>query len=157
MVCVSLGVHDSCDDIEPACVAAKLDADSCNEEPQAAVLCGPDPGVVDMCCFMARFDPPPFGCPTPGRPFTVEGVARVAELQSRADWAQGPRPDVRGLDARTREVLSALWAREAQAEHAAVGAFARFVLELLYMGAPVELIEMAHQTIGEELRHARRF
>jgi hypothetical protein len=40
-------------------------------------------------------------------------------------------------------------------EQASVAAFARFSLELLSLGAPAELVELATQAMGDETRHAR--
>jgi hypothetical protein len=40
-------------------------------------------------------------------------------------------------------------------EHASVAAFARFVLELLALGAPAELVEDAQQALADELEHTR--
>lgn len=47
------------------------------------------------------------------------------------------------------------WARIALGEHASVPSFARFVMELVSVGAPPQLLERAASAIGDEVRHAR--
>jgi hypothetical protein len=47
------------------------------------------------------------------------------------------------------------WARLALGEHASVPSFARFVMELVAVGAPPDLLERAATAIGDEVRHAR--
>lgn len=90
-----------------------------------------------------------------GRPFLVEGAERVAPLTSRQDWrgsfelgALGGAPELRGAAALA-------WARVGQMEHASVAAFARFVLQLLQLGAPPQLVEDATQAMADETRHAQ--
>jgi hypothetical protein len=59
-----------------------------------------------------------------------------------------------GLDARTRRALGDAWLADAQMEHASVAAFGRFVLQLLALGAPSELVSNAAQAVADEVRHA---
>ena len=47
------------------------------------------------------------------------------------------------------------WARIALGEHASVPSFAKFVLELVGVGAPPHLLERAAAAIADEVRHAR--
>jgi len=47
------------------------------------------------------------------------------------------------------------WARIGQMEHASVAAFARFALQLLQLGAPPALVELATQAMADETRHAK--
>jgi hypothetical protein len=54
-----------------------------------------------------------------------------------------------------RAALADYFSRAALLEHASVAAFARFALELLHFGAPLELVSGAHRAMGEELEHAR--
>ncbi|MEZ4317093.1 MAG: hypothetical protein R3F61_06305 [Myxococcota bacterium] len=87
-------------------------------------------------------DPPPDPCfdclpdlprPNRGRPFGD----RLADLVGDAGTDEGAR-----------------WARYALAEHASVAAFARHTLELLALGAPLELIEAVGRAQADEVRHA---
>ncbi|MEY4548692.1 MAG: hypothetical protein RL685_4887 [Pseudomonadota bacterium] len=47
------------------------------------------------------------------------------------------------------------WTEQALMEHASVAAFARFVLQLLSLGAPAELVSDATGAMQDEIRHAR--
>jgi hypothetical protein len=91
-----------------------------------------------------------------GRPYLVDGRARVARLSSQAgDWSRaGSSPEVGGLRADVRAALADAWASDALLEHASVAAFARFSLELLAWGAPSDLVTDAHLAALDEVRHA---
>jgi hypothetical protein len=49
----------------------------------------------------------------------------------------------------------ARWLRAARAEHASVAWFARAILELVALGAPLDLLEATQQALADEIRHAR--
>jgi hypothetical protein len=89
-----------------------------------------------------------------GRPFIVRGDERRAALGFGSGWARACAPDVAGLDARTRAALATYWTEIALMEHASVAAFSRFVLELLSLGAPSELVRDAQRALGDEIAHA---
>lgn len=57
------------------------------------------------------------------------------------------------LDERKR--AGEVWVRIALGEHASVPSFAKFVLELVSVGAPPQLLERAASAIADEVRHAR--
>ena len=94
-------------------------------------------------------------CPPAGRPFTVEGSARVPSVVERDDWSRPCAPRLQGLDASTRATLAQAWAREACFEAASVASFSRFVLQLMSLAAPPELLVQAQAAIADEVRHAR--
>ncbi|HVY31493.1 MAG TPA: ferritin-like domain-containing protein [Polyangiaceae bacterium] len=71
-----------------------------------------------------------------GRPFLVNGEQRVASVDGDA---------------------TSIWLADAQVEHASVAAFARLSLQLLALGAPVELVQQSHLAALDELRHAAFF
>jgi hypothetical protein len=106
--------------------------------------------VEDACCYGMEI-----GQWAIGRPFRVHGQARTAEGACTAGWAEGLPVDLRGLSRRERRRLTAAWTRSAQGEHASVAAFARFVLQLLQLGAPAELVADATAAMQDEIRHAR--
>jgi hypothetical protein len=89
-----------------------------------------------------------------GRPFIVQGDERRAALGFGSGWARACGPDSAGIDARTRDALAAYWTEIALMEHASVAAFSRFVLELLSLGAPSELVRDAQRALGDEIAHA---
>jgi hypothetical protein len=109
--------------------------------------------------FYCSMDGDRRGCtnaPTCGRPFLVAGVARQAELALSAAraWSAPVSPDVSELDSAQRLALAEHWSRMALMEHASIAAFARFVLELLSMAAPAELVREAQRAMQDEIEHA---
>lgn len=106
-----------------------------------------------QCCY----DVQPDNC-IGGRPFLVGGRPLVASVQ-RGDtgWSDDgdPLPDTVGLPDELRAELAAAWTRDGLFEHASIASFARFSLELVAVGAPAELVELAHRAALDEVRHAR--
>jgi hypothetical protein len=92
---------------------------------------------------------------TCGRPFLVGGIQRQAAAVARSDWAQAMSVDLAGLDAGTRSTLAEHYTRAGLMEHASIAAFARFVMDLLALGAPPELVTDANGALADELAHAR--
>jgi hypothetical protein len=90
-----------------------------------------------------------------GRPFLVNGEARVAPVVTRSDWLEPLAVQLAGLSARERATLALEWQKDAQLEHASVASFARFILDLLAFGAPAELVEGAERAMSDEIEHAR--
>lgn len=92
-----------------------------------------------------------------GRPFMVEGQGRAAAPRPGRAWSANamilPRLDDLSLAVRAR--LAEAWTRDGLLEHASVASFGRFALELLAVGAPPELVELAHLAALDEVRHAR--
>jgi hypothetical protein len=105
----------------------------------ATVACSPD--LVPM--------------PTPGRPFVVNGERRRADVERESVWESPLSPNLDGLDASQRQHLGELWAAMGREEHAGVGSFARFVLQLLSLGASADLVQAATQAMRDEIDHAQ--
>ena len=89
-----------------------------------------------------------------GRPLRIQGHARIARLESREDWCAAGIPGE--VPAALRPVLAAHFSQQALAEHASVASFARFLMQLMHLGAPPELLAATQQAIADELDHARR-
>ncbi len=122
----------------------------------------------DMCCGNAdcelggecRFDtltPGVWACDFGGdcgRPLRIDGHSEIADEARRGDWQalagllQVPGPDVCAA-------LAEHWSWIGRMEHASVGSFARFILQLLAVGAPAELVTAAQQALADEVEHAR--
>lgn len=104
------------------------------------------------CIYPITVIPPEDECDY-GRPLVVEGAPRTAALVGRIGWtgpdAGRPDPDLRAED------RAATWARIALAEHASVASFHRFVLELLSLGAPAPLVQLAQDAARDEVVHAQ--
>jgi hypothetical protein len=129
---------------------AQLDEHRCDGRSVEDVPCGPDPNQVAGCCYEARVIHLACG----GRPFVVDGVPRRAAPANRGDWQIASGPLISHLDAEARRALAERWARDGANEHASVASFARFVLELMAVGAPANLVRLAQQAMGDEIRHA---
>lgn len=129
-------------------LACREDTDLCRtDEDCAAGTCAP------------AYGEPVYDCQTTdcviGRPLSVGGEARVAEAAGRADWLAELALEAGALDEPTRALLADHWRRIAALEHASVGSFARFTLELLALGAPPELLLAAQRAGADEVEHAR--
>lgn len=117
------------------------------------VLCGPNPAMPDgECCYYAEVINSE-SCE--GRPFVIDGAARTADSARRVDWSVAARPALDELDAETRRALADTWTEDALAEHASVASFARFIMELMSVGAPAELVADAQAALADEIRHAQ--
>lgn len=79
-----------------------------------------------------------------GRPFLVDGRARTAELRSSRS---APRDTVHAA-------LAEEWLNDALTEHASIAAFARLSLQLMALGAPLELVRESQLSSLDEARHA---
>ncbi len=71
-------------------------------------------------------------------------------------WAEGPRPQLTGLDEPTRQALGRMWLHDAQKEHGSVPAFAQLTWQLAQLGAPPELLARSNRAALEEIEHTRR-
>jgi hypothetical protein len=93
-----------------------------------------------------------------GRPFVVAGRAQTAiPTEQPSGWADLGKfePDVSALSADERAFLAEAWTRDGLLEHASIASFGRFALELLAVGAPATLVELAHKAALDEVRHAQ--
>lgn len=88
-----------------------------------------------------------------GRPFVIDDEARTADPVGRDDWCE--EVGVAALPAMTRARLADAWTRDGLYEHASVASFARFVLQLLAVGAPPELVLAGQAALADEVRHAQ--
>lgn len=85
-----------------------------------------------------------------GRPYTVDGDARRAPVVRSRAWLTIRADEVpRASDARASR-----WLGDAVMEHASIASFARFVLDLLALGAPAVLVRGALVAQGDEIAHA---
>jgi hypothetical protein len=120
--------------------------------------------VLNGCCIAASAGPVKQGdtcCYTfcdgacCGRPFVVDGQARLADCVARADWRADLPVTELEIDPVTRASLAAAWLEDARMEHASVASFARFTLDLLALAAPPDLIFDAQSASLDEIEHAR--
>ncbi|MCA9622929.1 MAG: ferritin-like domain-containing protein [Myxococcales bacterium] len=143
------------DQLSGECPTTDPDFCGCWEYP-VDVPCGPFVDQVGACCYYAQLVQDDF---CEGRPFDVEGEARVATLGHRDDWycdLDAGAPDLDGLDDATRLALAEAWSKSALFEHASIASFARFALELLAVGAPADLVREAQRALADEIDHAER-
>jgi hypothetical protein len=114
-------------------------------------------GMVSSCILIGDQHTCSAACLTAvGRPFLVGRQARVAPVIDRHGWRDATTPSVSLLSARDRRLLADVWEKRGQMEHASVAAFARFVLELLALGAPAELVRSSQRAMSDEIDHAER-
>jgi hypothetical protein len=90
-----------------------------------------------------------------GRPFVVAGESRLAPPSRRSDWQLADRGARTHIDAATQRELAREWLEDARLEHASIASFARFILQLLSVGAPAALVELAQSAVADETHHAR--
>jgi hypothetical protein len=107
--------------------------------------------TADACCYDVLTESYP--CYV-GRTFFIDEGVVTAELRAGASWNAGPEPCVSALDVTTRRALAEAWARDGLFEHASVASFARFVMQLLAVGAPADLVRDAHAAAIDEVAHA---
>ena len=88
-----------------------------------------------------------------GRPFLIAGEPCLAELVWGSGWSSVTAVEQK-LWPNQSATLSEHWGRIALMEHASVAAFARFVLDLLALGAPAELVQASQRALGDEITHA---
>lgn len=153
-ICPTVAEGFECDELQPEFfLAAAEDCLGCDRELRR-IACEPF-AYTDgsRCCSWVVAGP--VDCPAPGRPFLVEGQARVPAVVQRADWARRCEPRLEGLDAPTRAALAQAWAHDACYEAASVASFSRFVMQLLSLGAPPQLVERAQAALADEVEHAR--
>lgn len=93
--------------------------------------------------------------PVCGRPFLVEGHARTAAPCLTSDWALPQHPTRDELPRSLRRELAAHYTELGLMEHASIAAFARFMLQLLALGAPAHLVEATERALADETVHAR--
>jgi hypothetical protein len=116
-----------------------------------SVVSGPWQDENGQCCYEVTVD----YCGV-GRPLRVDGGPVLARPRAGGLWgAAGRTPRTEHLTLETRSRLASTWERDGALEHASVAAFARFSLELLALGAPPELVTLAHEAALDEIRHAR--
>ena len=153
-LCFTLEQGQSCDTIpDDAVIEQVWDCLACDGFPEG-IECEPFEVGQNSCCRWVVIAP---GQSCPGRPFIVEGTARVPPTVDRPDWARPCHPALHDMDAHARSVLAQAWAAEAAHEAASVASFSRFVLQLISLGAPPQLLTRAQAAIADEVEHSRIF
>jgi len=155
------------------CITAGCTQDS---DCPAGELCGLSPdicapgGFLTACTTPADLCDGDANCPNPpcsfdggkwdcsnaacGRPFMVDAAPVTAPAIGRDDW-RALQAAPRALEPALAARLADHWTEIGRLEHASVAAFAQFVLQLLAVGAPPELVLAAQQALADEVEHAR--
>lgn len=165
--CVASNCSDSEDCGSGACGLAVWD-DGCGAVPSLACRVGGDECRSDGDCASDEDCSPgnpaaageAFICRSNnecaiGRPMTIEGHARVAFPRDRLDWASDGRATATTYEPSIRAALAERWATIAAMEHASIGSFARFTVQLLALGAPAELLAATQRAAADEVEHAK--
>lgn len=163
-VCVAAGPDgecSTCDDEDLRMEAEDQVGGYCGFTNFHRVACGPVEQNA-MCCYDVVYgydaNDPCFNETTAGRPFLVEGRARLAVLSELSDagaWAMAMEVELSELSSAQRVVLAEEWTRDGLDEHASIPAFARHVMELMALGAPPALVGEAALAMQDEIEHAR--
>jgi hypothetical protein len=99
--------------------------------------------IGPACCYPVEvIDNEPNSDCIPGRPYFDQGQAQLAPVTVRTSMA-------------TATAQAQAWALAGAAEHASVAAFNRLSLQLLALGAPVELLGAVQQAALDEVYHAQ--
>jgi hypothetical protein len=125
---------------------------------RVTLTCGPDPEASD-CCYKVQLQGD-LSCSVEGRPLCIgtDRTPRVAALRTGTTWPAGTQAFAeirRPQDPTLIERLRNRWLASARYEHASVAAFARVGLQLLWLGAPAELLRATQQAVADEVRHAQ--
>lgn len=112
--------------------------------------CGPIESITDRCCYELVIN---LMCK--GRPYSVDGKALLANIIPSDDWPQRLPIPCAELSAKERGFLRKEWTLMAQQEHASIASFARFVLQIISLGAPPDLIQQSNRAMQDELLHAK--
>lgn len=156
--CVASACKDDADCGDGVCQFAQSFGYDCPKEviegacTTPADLCHSDPPCADSPC---KFEDGKWQCSliACGRPFVVDERAVLAPATAREDW-RGVTAVPRATDALSAR-LAARWTHLGRCEHASVASFARWILQLLALGAPAELVSAAQQALADEVEHAR--
>lgn len=129
--------------------ACRADGDACRVSAQCdpGWQCVAPQGTAEWTCQTE-------GCAI-GRPLLVDGRPRTAAEVTRADWLLAEVSPDTALPLPLRAALAAHFRAVAALEHASVGSFARFSLELLALGAPPDLLLAANAAAADEVAHAQ--
>lgn len=124
--------------------------------PTPETICGPISVNQTDCCYAIDLN---FSVCAVGRPFIVDGMVRQADSAAREGWMDGQvsaslTQAVETLDETQRASVAGHWANAGCAEHASIASFSKFLMELLHLGAPRELVEGATRAIRDEIEHA---
>ena len=118
----------------------------------ATMVCGPVESITDECCYvLTDFEYMEWA---EGRPFTVDGHARLAECGSPNGWAQA-------IDWNPPALAPALheqWSPTGPRPHSSstpLWHLSRFSMQLMAIGAPAGLIAEATRAQSDGIRHAR--
>lgn len=110
--------------------------------------------VKNACCYdLPRQCVPPWV----GRPLVAaNGEPLLAESVRRDDWhGSFDSSELENASAELRAARAEVWSRIAALEHASVASFAKVSLQLLALGAPLDLVMDTHQAALDEIEHAR--
>lgn len=105
------------------------------------------------CCYPVEvIDEDPSSSCTPGRPYFDGGLARAIQI-SLGPLPLSTEPTPAAVNSGDLARAKA-WAAAGAAEHASVAAFNRLSLQLMALGAPLELLRDVQRAALEEVQHA---
>ena len=158
LVCAPPSEEFPCDELKPETANQFIQHafnTFCGVEPYYDMgdICGPLVLSDNLCCHAI---PLSFAECVVGRPLTVDGEVRTGGLGSATGWRSDLAIDASQLNDTMRAQVAAWWADAGEHEHASIASFSRFLLDLMALGAPRELVVGTTQAIDDEVRHAVR-
>lgn len=121
-------------------------------------VCGPVDVKGQGCCYAMNVRRR--RCIIKGRPYIVEGMVRTTACARREGWwdedVVTQWESLESLPDAVREQIAAKWATDGCHEHASIASFSSFLMDLLALGAPADLIVKATQAVADEIDHAAR-
>ncbi len=109
-------------------------------------------GALLTSLFLACVVPPNLMPPSRGRQLRRRGRTLLPALEPSHAWAGISM--VVGVPLNLRSELAQHWRQMGRTEHASIAAFAHVTLELLAVGAPMELVAAAQRDAHDEVCHA---
>ena len=99
----------------------------------------------------------------PGRPYNLKGESHLTATVRYIDCSEYTLYDddewrefmANGLTNQSDPETASKWIRQGLDEHASIGTFAKFTLELMSIGAPLWMIKLANIAGLDEIRHAQ--
>ena len=95
--------------------------------------------------------------PVDGRPYNIKNASYLTAGVhfvgcDQYEWFdEGIKRGIKESDPE----LSAEWIKQGLDEHSSIGTFAKFSIDLMSIGAPMWMIQLAHEAADDEIRHSQ--
>jgi hypothetical protein len=149
--------HDGCGLV--LALACRSEMDECQSDEECTgstgdYACQADSGSGPWTCI----DQPDCAI---GRPFLIANEARLAPSLIRDGWGfewkhhDKADNDRVFMSAKQRMQMAQVWCNIGVREHASIASFSRFILDLMALAAPADLLVQSVAAMNDEIRHAQ--